>query len=178
MTTTSMPRQTLPAPPPARLSRGRPGARELHRAPYDLYSADNHDVWSPVRADARAWERYATPAFSRGWRPALDPDRVPRLETQSLHGTAHRLPARAQRLLPAYLFFDSLRSASFRPPSRSAMARCSTISPSRTSSRHRRHVPMPRSRVLPTRWSPSANVPATPRAVPRRLPMSTNGCVG
>lgn len=85
--------------------------------PYDLYTAENHDVWRRLyeRMGPR-WERYANARFLEGLATLhLDPNRVPRLDDvnkfmEPLTGFRARP---VSGYVPAYLFFDCLRRREF-----------------------------------------------------------------
>jgi phenylalanine-4-hydroxylase len=87
------------------------------RQPYDLYSAENHEAWRRLfgRMTPR-WERYANEHFlAEVHALCLDPLHVPKLEDvnrflQPLTGFQARA---VSGYIPAFLFFDCLRSRRF-----------------------------------------------------------------
>jgi phenylalanine-4-hydroxylase len=85
--------------------------------PYDLYSDDNHAVWSRLyERMTERWARYANHRFLEGLATLqLDPTRVPRLEDVNQFMaplTGFRAKA-VSGYVPAYRFFDSLRQREF-----------------------------------------------------------------
>lgn len=85
--------------------------------PYDLYTEENQDTWRRLYARILPrWERYANARFLEGVQNlALDPDRIPRLEDinrflEPLSGFSARA---VSGYVPAYLFFDCLRTRAF-----------------------------------------------------------------
>jgi phenylalanine-4-hydroxylase len=85
--------------------------------PYELYSEENHEVWSRLYARmADRWERYANHRFMEGIASlCLNPDRVPRLEdvNQFLSPLTGFRAKPVSGYVPAYLFFDCLRQRDF-----------------------------------------------------------------
>jgi phenylalanine-4-hydroxylase len=85
--------------------------------PYELYSAENHETWRRLysRMTPR-WERYANEHFLNGIHSlCLNPDRIPRLEEVNRFLcplTGFRAKA-VSGYIPAFLFFDSLRTREF-----------------------------------------------------------------
>jgi phenylalanine-4-hydroxylase len=87
------------------------------RQPYELYSDDNQDTWRRLYARIRSrWDKYAHPKFLEGVNNlALDPNAVPRLDDinkflSPLSGFAARA---VSGYVPAYVFFDCLRTRAF-----------------------------------------------------------------
>jgi len=85
--------------------------------PYGLYDEQNQDTWRRLYARMRPrWEKYAHPKFLEGVHNlALDPDAVPRLEDINrflcpLSGFSAKAVA---GYVPAYVFFDCLRTRAF-----------------------------------------------------------------
>jgi phenylalanine-4-hydroxylase len=92
------------------------GKRFIHQ-PYELYSEENHACWRELFARIRPrWEQYANSRFLDGVRRlALDPDAIPRLEDvnrflKPLSGFTVRA---VSGYVPAYIFFDCLRTRQF-----------------------------------------------------------------
>jgi len=85
--------------------------------PYELYDAQNQDTWRRLYARIKPrWEKYAHPKFLEGVHNlALNPDAVPRLHEinkflSPLSGFAAKAVA---GYVPAYVFFDCLRTRAF-----------------------------------------------------------------
>jgi phenylalanine-4-hydroxylase len=85
--------------------------------PYDLYSDDNQETWRRLYARIMPrWEQYAHPKFMEGVESlALNPERIPRLAEinqflEPLSGFAARA---VSGYVPAYMFFDCLRTRAF-----------------------------------------------------------------
>jgi phenylalanine-4-hydroxylase len=87
------------------------------RQPYELYSEENQDTWRRLYGAIRdKWERFATPHFLEGVRNLmLSPDRIPRLEeiNQKLSPLSGFKAKAVSGYVPAYLFFDCLRTRNF-----------------------------------------------------------------
>jgi phenylalanine-4-hydroxylase len=87
------------------------------RQPYELYSPDNQDTWRRLYARIRPrWERYANAKFLQGVQNlALDPDAIPRLEdVNRFLAPLSGFSAKAvSGYVPAYVFFDCLRTRAF-----------------------------------------------------------------
>ncbi len=87
------------------------------RQPYELYSRENHEVWRALYARILPrWHNYATPEFLEGVEKLrLDPNAVPRLDDinrflEPLSGFSARA---VSGYVPAYVFFDCLRTRAF-----------------------------------------------------------------
>ncbi|MEW6250436.1 MAG: phenylalanine 4-monooxygenase [Planctomycetota bacterium] len=87
------------------------------RQPYELYSEENQETWRRLYARIRPrWEQYANHKFLEGVRSlALDPHNIPRLEDinrflEPLSGFKARA---VSGYVPAYVFFDCLRTRAF-----------------------------------------------------------------
>jgi hypothetical protein len=124
---------------PRRVHREGPSRGELFISqPYELYSGEPGDVAAPVRGASRpsgGASRTRTSCrgsiSSRSTRSAF---RASRRSTEFLAPLSAFESKAVSGYVPAFLFFDCLRSASSRRPSPSATARGSTTCPSRTSS--------------------------------------------
>ncbi len=85
--------------------------------PYEQYSEENHEAWRRLYARMQPeWSRYANRWFLEGLTAlALDPDRVPRLESvnQILRPLTGFRAIAVSGYVPAYLFFDCLRRREF-----------------------------------------------------------------
>lgn len=85
--------------------------------PYDLYSDANQETWRQLYARILPrWRRYATPRFLEGvTHLALDAQHIPRLaDINRFLEPLSGFKARAvSGYVPAYLFFDCLRTRSF-----------------------------------------------------------------
>ncbi|HWE96771.1 MAG TPA: phenylalanine 4-monooxygenase [Tepidisphaeraceae bacterium] len=87
------------------------------RQPYELYSEENQETWRRLYARIRPrWERYANRKFLQGVSNlALDPNAVPKLEEVN-HFLAPLSGFSAKAVsgyVPAYVFFDCLRTRAF-----------------------------------------------------------------
>jgi phenylalanine-4-hydroxylase len=87
------------------------------RQPYELYSDENQETWRRLYARIKPrWEKYANRKFLEGVNNlALDPDNVPKLEDinkflQPLSGFKAKA---VSGYVPAYVFFDCLRTRAF-----------------------------------------------------------------
>lgn len=87
------------------------------RQPYELYSEANQDTWRRLYARILPrWRKYANPRFMEGIdKLALDPQRVPKLEDinrflEPLSGFSAKA---VSGYVPAYLFFECLRTRAF-----------------------------------------------------------------
>ncbi len=87
------------------------------RQPYELYSEANQDTWRRLYARILPrWRKYANPRFMEGIdKLALDPERVPKLEDinrflEPLSGFSAKA---VSGYVPAYLFFECLRTRAF-----------------------------------------------------------------
>jgi phenylalanine-4-hydroxylase len=87
------------------------------RQPYELYSEDNQDTWRALyQRMLPRWEKYANVKFLEGVKNlALDPDAVPRLEdiNKFLEPLSGFKAKAVSGYIPAYLFFDCLRTREF-----------------------------------------------------------------
>lgn len=87
------------------------------RQPYELYSEENHETWRRLHARMMPrWEKYANPKFLEGVASlALDPNAVPRLEdiNRFLHPLSGFSAKAVSGYIPAYQFFDCLRTRAF-----------------------------------------------------------------
>ncbi len=85
--------------------------------PYELYSAENQETWRRLyRAIRPKWEKYATPQFRAGLdNLMLSPEAIPRLsEVNDKLSPLSGFKAKAvSGYVPAYLFFDCLRTRNF-----------------------------------------------------------------
>jgi phenylalanine-4-hydroxylase len=85
--------------------------------PYELYSQENHEAWRQLFARIRPrWEKYANSRFMEGVaKLALDPNAVPRLvDVNRFLNPLTGFTAKAvSGYVPAYLFFDCLRTRAF-----------------------------------------------------------------
>lgn len=95
----------------------RSAGRTYIRQPYELYSEANQDTWRRLYARIKPrWEKYAHPKFLEGVNNlALDPNAVPRLDDinkflSPLSGFAAKA---VSGYVPAYVFFDCLRTRAF-----------------------------------------------------------------
>ena len=87
------------------------------RQPYELYSDENHEAWRRLydRITPR-WRKYAHPRFLEGLdKLALDPQNIPRL--QDINKFLEKLTGFSAKAVsgyvPAYIFFDCLRTRAF-----------------------------------------------------------------
>lgn len=85
--------------------------------PYELYSEENQDTWRKLYSRIRPrWEKYAHPKFMEGVQSlALDPNNIPHLSDinrflEPLSGFSAKA---VSGYVPAYLFFDCLRTRAF-----------------------------------------------------------------
>ena len=85
--------------------------------PYDLYSGENQETWRRLYARIKPrWQKYANRKFLEGVNNlALDPHNVPKLEDinkflQPLSGFKAKA---VSGYVPAYVFFDCLRTRAF-----------------------------------------------------------------
>lgn len=87
------------------------------RQPYELYSEENHEAWRRLYARiAPRWRQYANKKFLEGIANlAMDPERIPRLEdVNRFLAPLSGFSAKAvSGYVPAYLFFDCLRTRAF-----------------------------------------------------------------
>ena len=85
--------------------------------PYELYSEENQQTWRSLYARIKPrWEKYAHPKFMEGVNNlALDPDNVPRLnDINKFLAPLSGFKAKAVAgYVPAYVFFDCLRTRAF-----------------------------------------------------------------
>jgi phenylalanine-4-hydroxylase len=87
------------------------------RQPYELYSEENQDAWRALYARILPrWQQYAHPKFLEGVEKlVLDPNAIPRLEDinrflKPLTGFSAKA---VSGYVPAYVFFDCLRTRAF-----------------------------------------------------------------
>lgn len=87
------------------------------RQPYELYSEENQETWRRLYARmVPRWEKYANRRFLEGVRNlALDPHAVPRLEdiNRFLKPLSGFTAKAVSGYVPAYVFFDCLRTRAF-----------------------------------------------------------------
>ena len=87
------------------------------RQPYELYSEDNQETWRRLYARIRPlWEKYSNPKFMEGVANLmLSPDAIPRLdEVNTFLEPLTAFKAKAvSGYIPAYLFFDCIRTRNF-----------------------------------------------------------------
>jgi phenylalanine-4-hydroxylase len=87
------------------------------RQPYELYSDENQDTWRALyRRMLPHWEKYANEKFLEGVQNlALDPNGIPRLEdiNRFLEPLSGFKAKAVSGYIPAYLFFDCLRTREF-----------------------------------------------------------------
>jgi phenylalanine-4-hydroxylase len=87
------------------------------RQPYELYSEENHEAWRRLYARiAPRWRQYANRKFLKGVANlAIDPERIPRLEdiNRFLAPLSGFSAKAVSGYIPAYLFFDCLRTRAF-----------------------------------------------------------------
>ena len=85
--------------------------------PYELYSEANQEVWRTLYRNIRPkWEKYATARFMEGVENLmLDPNAIPKLEeiNQFLAPLSGFKAKAVSGYVPAYLFFDCLRTRNF-----------------------------------------------------------------
>lgn len=99
------------------IEQARAGGELFIHQPYELYSEENQDTWRRLyRAILPKWEKFATPQFMDGVRNLmLAPDRIPRLvEINEKLSPLSGFKAQAvSGYVPAYVFFDCLRTRNF-----------------------------------------------------------------
>jgi phenylalanine-4-hydroxylase len=87
------------------------------RQPYELYSEENQETWRRLYARIRPkWERFANTKFLAGVdNLALDPNAIPRLEdvNKFLAPLSGFSAKSVSGYVPAYVFFDCLRTRAF-----------------------------------------------------------------
>ncbi len=87
------------------------------RQPYELYSEENQETWRALyRRMLPRWEKYANEKFLEGVSNlALDPNAVPRLDdiNKFLEPLSGFKAKAVSGYIPAYLFFDCLRTREF-----------------------------------------------------------------
>jgi len=87
------------------------------RQPYELYSEDNQETWRRLYSRIKPrWEQYANQKFLQGVHNlALDPNAVPRLDdVNKFLSPLSGFSAKAvSGYVPAYIFFDCLRTRAF-----------------------------------------------------------------
>jgi phenylalanine-4-hydroxylase len=87
------------------------------RQPYELYSEENQETWRRLYRGVRPkWEKYANSYFLRGVENLmLYPDAIPRLdEINRFLAPLSGFKAKAvSGYVPAYMFFDCLRTRDF-----------------------------------------------------------------
>ncbi len=85
--------------------------------PYELYSAANQDTWRRLYARIQPrWEQFAHPKFLEGvGNLALPPDRIPSLDdvNKFLSPLSGFVSKAVAGYVPAYVFFDCLRTRNF-----------------------------------------------------------------
>ncbi len=85
--------------------------------PYQLYSEANQEVWRTLYRNIRPkWEKYATARFMEGVENLmLDPESIPKLDeiNQFLAPLSGFKAKAVSGYVPAYLFFDCLRTRNF-----------------------------------------------------------------
>jgi phenylalanine-4-hydroxylase len=85
--------------------------------PYDLYSEENQETWRQLYARILPrWQRYAHPKFIEGvGNLALPADRIPRLDdiNKFLSPLSGFVSKAVAGYVPAYVFFDCLRTRNF-----------------------------------------------------------------
>jgi phenylalanine-4-hydroxylase len=87
------------------------------RQPYELYSSENHEAWRRLYARIMPrWRKYAHPRFLEGLgKLALDAQQIPRL--QDINKFLEKLTGFSAKAVsgyvPAYIFFDCLRTRAF-----------------------------------------------------------------
>ena len=99
------------------VERARSRGQLFFQQPYELYSRENHATWRRLYSRIwPRWQRYANEHFLEGLnRLGLPPDRIPRLdEVNGFLSPLTGFRARAvSGYVPAFVFFDSLRSRTF-----------------------------------------------------------------
>lgn len=92
------------------------GETFIHQ-PYDLYSEENQQTWRRLYSRILPrWEQYAHPKFRQGVdNLALPGDRIPRLDeiNQFLSPLSGFVSKAVAGYVPAYVFFDCLRTRNF-----------------------------------------------------------------
>lgn len=92
------------------------GELYIHQ-PYELYTEENHQTWRNLYAHIRPkWEKYANRKFMEGVENLmLRPDAIPRLDeiNRFLSPLSGFKAKPVSGYVPAYLFFDCLRTRSF-----------------------------------------------------------------
>jgi phenylalanine-4-hydroxylase len=87
------------------------------RQPYELYSEENHEAWRRLYSRiAPRWRKYANRKFLEGVANlAIDPERIPRLEdiNRFLAPLSGFSAKAVSGYIPAFLFFDCLRTRAF-----------------------------------------------------------------
>lgn len=87
------------------------------KQPYHLYSEENHETWRRLYKRIRPrWNQYASEKFMQGVdNLALDPDAIPRLkDINKFLAPLSGFKAKAvSGYVPAYVFFDCLRTREF-----------------------------------------------------------------
>jgi phenylalanine-4-hydroxylase len=85
--------------------------------PYELYSEENHDTWRRLFQTIRPkWDKYANDRFMQGVEKLmLSPDAIPRLDdiNKFLDPLSGFKAKPVSGYVPAYLFFDCLRTRNF-----------------------------------------------------------------
>lgn len=85
--------------------------------PYELYSAENHETWRRLYQAIRPkWQKHATRQFIQGIENLLlVPDAVPRLDdiNRKLSPLSGFKAKAVSGYVPAYMFFDCLRTRNF-----------------------------------------------------------------
>jgi phenylalanine-4-hydroxylase len=87
------------------------------RQPYELYSEENQATWRALYARILPrWRKHSHPKFLEGVEKlALDPDSIPRIEdiNRFLHPLTGFSAKAVSGYVPAYIFFDCLRTRAF-----------------------------------------------------------------
>ena len=87
------------------------------RQPYELYSEDNQETWRALyKRMMPRWEKHANEKFLEGVQNlALDPNAIPKLEdiNRFLEPLSGFKAKAVSGYIPAYLFFDCLRTREF-----------------------------------------------------------------
>lgn len=114
MTTTAAGLTTTKAP---FIEQAQQNGRLFIEQPYELYSVENQETWRRLYARILPrWEKYANPRFMEGvTNLALNPDRIPRLEeiNRFLEPLSGFKAKAVSGYVPAYLFFDCIRTRNF-----------------------------------------------------------------
>jgi phenylalanine-4-hydroxylase len=104
------------------------GQTFIHQ-PYDLYSEENQATWRQLYARILPrWEKYAHPKFLEGvGNLALPADRIPRLDeiNRFLSPLSGFVSKAVAGYVPAYVFFDCLRTRNF--PTTITIRDCATL---------------------------------------------------